>query len=99
MAISISVNISNISDGTQVDAADVTVALNDLKVHVENVLNGIQEADALRLSEITTPSNPAATKHKLYFKADGSMYTLNSAGNEVSIVYTGIDVVQYQCFT
>lgn len=97
MAISLTVDISNISDGTQIDAADVTVAINALKTHLENVLNGIQEADQLRLSEIATPSNPAAGKHKVYFKSDGSLYTLNSAGTELNIF--GIDIIQYQCFT
>lgn len=97
MAISITMDISNISDGFQIDAADVTVPLNNLKTAIENILNGIQEADQLRLSEIATPSNPAASKHKLYFKSDSNVYVLDSTGVELQI--TGIDIVRYQCFT
>ena len=36
--------------------------------------------------EESTPANPAATEHKFYFKADGMMYMLNSAGLEVQVV-------------
>lgn len=97
MAVSISVDISNIVDGQQADAADVTVALNNLKTSLEDVLNGIQYADAIRLSQIATPSTPAAGYGKLYQKADGALYMLNSAGQELPI--SGIDIVQYQCFT
>jgi hypothetical protein len=42
-------------------------------------------SDALTFAEIATPANPAANKHKVYFKADGTMYTLNSAGAEVTV--------------
>jgi hypothetical protein len=42
-------------------------------------------SDALTFAEIATPANPAANKHKVYFKADGTMYTLNSAGTEVAV--------------
>lgn len=33
----------------------------------------------------STPSNPAAGNHKLYYKNDGELYTLNSAGTEVAL--------------
>jgi hypothetical protein len=36
-------------------------------------------------SEIATPTNPASTKHKVYFKSDGKMYRLNSSGTEVEV--------------
>lgn len=33
----------------------------------------------------STPANPAAGNHKIYYKNDGKLYTLDSAGNEVEI--------------
>lgn len=38
--------------------------------------------DALTMSQISTPSNPASGKNKLYFKSDGNLYELNSSGVE-----------------
>lgn len=99
MAITLTVDISNISDGTQIDAADVTVALNALKVHIENLLNGVQKAEVIRMAEVATPSAPAASEHKLYFKSDNNLYSLDSAGTELNIINFGVDIVQYQCFT
>lgn len=37
------------------------------------------------LPEIATPSNPAATYHKIYFKSDGFLYMLDSAGVETKV--------------
>ena len=34
---------------------------------------------------LTTPSNPASSKFKLYFKSDGQLYSLNSAGTEAVV--------------
>lgn len=52
---------------------------------------GIKEfVNGIILDEISTPSTPAATKHNLYFKADGNMYMKNSAGIEVQL--TGVSV-------
>jgi hypothetical protein len=46
--------------------------------------------------EQATPSVPAATQHLSYFKADGFLYTLNSAGQERKIVDStnGLDAAQ-----
>lgn len=99
MAITLTVDISNISDGTQIDAADVTVALNALKVHIENLLNGVQKFEAIRMVQIATPSPPAANEIKLYPKSDGALYSLDSAGTELNVLNFGVDIVQYQCFT
>jgi len=96
--MTITLTISTLASiATAVNAADVTTPDNELLAHINNMLNGVQEFDALRISEIATPSNPAATKHKLYFKTDGFAYTLDSSGIEQAI--TQIDIVQYQCFT
>lgn len=41
--------------------------------------------DALTFAEIATPSTPAAGLKKLYPKADGKVYTLDSAGVETAV--------------
>lgn len=38
--------------------------------------------DALTMTQVATPSNPAAGLNKIYPKADGLFYSLNSAGTE-----------------
>lgn len=39
--------------------------------------------------QIATPSNPAASHNKLYFKSDGNLYKLDSAGVETAIAGGG----------
>jgi len=70
---------------------------NELLAHINNIIQTLQDIDGLRFVEISTPTAPAATKHKLYFKSDGNAYTLDSSSSEVQI--TGIDILQYQVFT
>lgn len=41
--------------------------------------------DALTAKEVATPSNPSAGYRKVYFKADGKLYQLNSSGTEEQI--------------
>ena len=41
--------------------------------------------DSLAFKQITTPSNPAATYNKLYFKSNDLAYSLNSSGSEQSV--------------
>jgi len=40
---------------------------------------------ALNAAQTTTPANPASGENKLYFKADGKLYTLDAAGNEALV--------------
>lgn len=40
---------------------------------------------AITAAQTTTPANPASGSNKLYFKADGKLYTLDSAGNEAMV--------------
>ncbi len=40
---------------------------------------------AITSAQTTTPANPASGSNKLYFKADGKLYTLDSAGNEAMV--------------
>jgi hypothetical protein len=41
--------------------------------------------DALTMTQVATPSNPAASKNKLYFKSDDKLYKLTSAGVEAEV--------------
>lgn len=43
---------------------------------------GLDFSSYLEMTEIATPSNPAAGKNRLYFKNDDQLYRLDSAGNE-----------------
>jgi hypothetical protein len=40
---------------------------------------------AVTSAQTTTPANPSSGSNKLYFKADGKLYTLDSAGNEALV--------------
>lgn len=66
-------NVAKISNGTtmkEVVDADSSQVLSN------------KEVVTPLIPEVATPSNPAAGKHKVYFKSDGNMYRLNSAGVE-----------------
>jgi len=45
--------------------------------------------DALTFTQIATPSNPSAGLNKVYPKADGNFYTLNSSGVEAPLGSSG----------
>jgi hypothetical protein len=51
----------------------------------ENDIGGPLESTYIELEQITTPSNPAAGKDRLYFKANEKLYKLTSAGVESEI--------------
>lgn len=100
--MTIALTISTLASiGTAINAADVTTPDNELLAHINNILNGAQQFETIQMGEIATPSNPAATLHKLYFKSDGSIYTLNSAGTEVNIFSStpAPDILQTQVFS
>jgi len=44
---------------------------------------------ALDLAQIAKPSNPAASRNRLYFKSDGNLYKLDSAGTEAGNINNG----------
>ena len=49
--------------------------------------------DPITFKEKTTPADPSVNYHKLYPKADGKFYTLNSIGDEVPLGSGGITKV------
>lgn len=99
MAYSITVDESAILDGANADAADVNTPLSNIKLAVEDLGNGVSGPEQFRLVAIATPANPAASSFKLYFKSDGGLYTLNSAGVEVNIFAAAMDIIQIQVFS
>jgi len=68
-------------------------SVNDTELgHISTVTSNVQtqinnidistHTDPLTFDQESTPSNPTSNKHKLYFKNDGNLYKLDSAGNE-----------------
>lgn len=55
--------------------------------------------DAITMTEIASPSSPAAGKDKLYFKADGNLYSKNSSGVETFVGGTGISGTNFTSYT
>ena len=59
--------------------------LDGVTSSIQTQINNIDvstHTDPLTFDQESTPSNPASNKHKLYFKNDGNLYKLDSAGNE-----------------
>jgi len=52
-------------------------------------------SDALQLDQIATPATPAASKNKLYFKSDDSLYKINSSGIEEQVGGGGQGGINY----
>lgn len=61
---------------------DVT---KELYVNGKLTVTGPIDPTYIEYTQIITPSNPAAGKNRAYFKADGKLYRLDSAGSEVEI--------------
>lgn len=54
-----------------------------------NTLTGVQTLDEeIIMKQNATPSNPASTYNKLYFKSDNKLYSLSSAGTESQVTPT-----------
>ena len=70
------------SPGTSVDASDVLTPDAELLAIINNFLNGLTSAEQMRMDLLSaTPTTPAASKRKLYFKSTG-MYFIDEAGAE-----------------
>jgi hypothetical protein len=66
---------------------DINLSANNVFLNGNKVTstNELELVASLRLTEIATPSTPAAGLHKIYPKNDGQLYHLNSAGQEVKL--------------
>jgi len=60
-----------------------------------DILTNKTIGNALTVTQIATPSNPSAGLNKIYTKADGSLYNLNSSGIETQIGSGGGGVKNY----
>lgn len=50
-----------------------------------DIATNLELSNELLADQITTPTNPAAGKNKLYFKSDGKLYKLDSGGTETEV--------------
>lgn len=67
--------------GAKNHAPNAIIAFPFSESHINN-LNDMFTTGGGGYTQIATPANPASGYNKLYFKADGSPYILNSAGAE-----------------
>ena len=75
-------NQAKVSNGTAYKLLideDSTQTLSN-KTYASPITSG-----AITAAQTTTPANPSSGSNKLYFKADGKLYTLDSAGNEALV--------------
>jgi hypothetical protein len=75
--------LTNFNGSNQLVKLDSSGALP--AVSGANLINVDGNVDSQTFNQITTPANPDANKNKLYFKADGNLYKLNSTGVESAI--------------
>lgn len=76
------INQAKVSNGTTYKLLideDSTQTLSN-KTYASPITSG-----AITAAQTTTPANPSSGSNKLYFKADGKLYTLDSAGNEALV--------------
>lgn len=85
MAYTITVDQSAIVDTQVNSAASANTPLANLKTAVLDLGNAVSAPEQFRLAQIATPSNPAASSDKLYFKSDDILYRLTSAGVETVV--------------
>lgn len=75
-------NQAKVSNGTTYKLLideDSTQTLSN-KTYASPITSG-----AITAAQTTTPANPSSGSNKLYFKADGKLYTLDAAGNEAMV--------------
>lgn len=80
---------ANIKAGAAIGVSKISGTAVNLSSN--QTLTGIKTFDAAQvLKEVSTPSNPSSGYRKLYFKSDGNLYKLSSAGIE-ELAGAGID--------
>ena len=72
--------IDSVLENEKVDG--ILVEHNQDGTHGEVTASTIALTGAITQTQIATPSNPAASRNKLYFKSDEKLYKLNSSGTE-----------------
>jgi hypothetical protein len=84
--VSSQVSTANLTGGnTTADRTDISVPIGDLITVDNNILNGEQDAEALRFAELgAAPSTPASGKWKAYFKSTG-LFVIDDAGVETLV--------------
>jgi len=89
---------THISDTTTHGTTGDIVGTTDSQSVSNKTLSVINFTDAITCAQISTPSNPASSKNKLYFKSDEKLYKLTSGGVESEVgggSYTSVLPVVY----
>lgn len=84
----VAAQISALVDGTPAnnDIPGEIVFSTNAGAATATVILSMKADGSLELNqEITTPANAASNSHKMYFKTDDNLYTLNDAGVEVNV--------------
>ena len=79
---------SSTTSGTQLFETSVNI-------DGSNNITGVNEFNSnsfFDMGEVTTPSNPVTTRHKLYFKNTGSLYILDEFGTELEVRAGPVDL-------
>lgn len=94
------------SIGTAINASDVNMPVSEIEQLAEDIVNGIQSFEVVRMLEISAPTAPSSGQYKLYWKsgASGQLYAVNSAGSEVLVFdfnagAATLDILQIQIFS
>lgn len=95
MAVDLTIDTSAIVDTQTADASDVTTPFADVETHLENILNGVQQFDQLRLntvSEVTIATGAitiSQSYHTVDTEADAATDDLDtiSGGSAGDILY------------
>lgn len=69
--------------GAKTHSNGAVVAFPLSESHI-NDINAMFDSTGLDIKQIATPANPDSGRNKMYFKSDGKLYTLSSAGVESS---------------
>src|ERR1019366_9130087 len=80
--------ISNTGTLTLPTSTDTLVGKATVDILTNKTLTGAGVSDYLDFTQTTTPSNPAASHDRLYFKSGDGLYYVNSSGVESQILTT-----------
>lgn len=89
MTQSVTIDTTAYADGAALTEAKLDTTFANTEVVIENVLNGAQSFDQMRLDEVAAPGTPASGKVYLYAKSDGKVYIKDDAGLETDITTGG----------
>ena len=78
----VGINSSAVTSSHDYKLGEVTGTDKAVGKSATQALSNKEFTDPILMDQVATPSNPAASKNKLYFKSDEKLYLLTSAGAE-----------------